>query len=172
MGVVGGLPSTLAGEPAPPRLAYAASDELSELNKRLGLDDRSCLDGASATCATEPVETRVPSIPSSSRNSAVLALAALTGIGVLGGARSIRKLSGSCAPDWYHTGGPQQIGYATAFDVSGEFVPPVPLPFDALAPAAYQSPIACSDAPPLTDAHSPGAARAPPFCADPYAPGT
>jgi hypothetical protein len=50
-------------------------------------------------------------------SSLSLVLSALATLGAYQGSRSFRRLHLSSAPDWYHTGGPAQVGHVTPFDL-------------------------------------------------------
>lgn len=56
-------------------------------------------------------------------SSLTLGLTALAGLGLYQAGRSIRKFSISALPEWYHTGGPQQVGYATPLDIEKWDIP-------------------------------------------------
>jgi hypothetical protein len=49
--------------------------------------------------------------------SASLFLFALGGLGAWNLGRSARKLHLGCLPEWYHSGGPRQVGHATPLDL-------------------------------------------------------
>jgi hypothetical protein len=67
-----------------------------------------------------PVLREVPPV----QNSAALALCALVTLGAYEGGRSLRRLyAAGAVPEWYHTGGPQQIGHATPFDLETPALP-------------------------------------------------
>lgn len=66
----------------------------------------------------EPKVETLPAAPSSFS----LGLTALLGLGAYQATRSLRKLNLGSLPEWYHSGGPQQIGHATPYDLDG---PPV-----------------------------------------------
>ena len=68
-----------------------------------------------------------PSAPS----SLTLVLSGVLSLGAFQGVRSIKKLHLAALPEWYHTGGPAQVGHATPFD----------LQFDALPECAFQQPV-------------------------------
>lgn len=50
-------------------------------------------------------------------SSMALVLSALATLGAYQGVRSVKRLHLNFTPDWYHTGGPTQIGHATPFDL-------------------------------------------------------
>ena len=50
-------------------------------------------------------------------SSMALVLSALATLGAYQGVRSVKRLHLNFAPDWYHTGGPTQVGHATPFDL-------------------------------------------------------
>lgn len=68
-------------------------------------------------CTTDllaPLESRtLPAVP----DSAVLCLSAFASLGVWQLGRSVRKLHLSFTPEWYHDGGPTQVGHATPLDL-------------------------------------------------------
>ena len=55
--------------------------------------------------------------------SATLALYAFGTFGLWHLGRSARKLHFGALPEWYHTGGPQQIGHAVPFDLDSGALP-------------------------------------------------
>jgi len=55
--------------------------------------------------------------------SVALFLSALSGLGVWQLGRSARKFNLASVPDWYHTGGPIQVGHVTA--INPDFTAPV-----------------------------------------------
>ena len=61
-------------------------------------------------------------------SSAVLFLSAFLSLGLWQVARSSRDLNLAHLPDWYHTGGPVQVGHATPFDL--DFSSLLPCPFE------------------------------------------
>jgi len=68
-------------------------------------------------------------------SSMALVLSALATLGAYQGVRSVKRLHLNFTPDWYHTGGPTQIGHATPFDLEFggalpvcEFDEPVAMP--------------------------------------------
>jgi hypothetical protein len=64
---------------------------------------------AGQTCETQPVPPLTEG-----QGSLSLCLYGLISFGVFRSASSIRKLSFGQIPDWYHTGGPSQIGHSFA----------------------------------------------------------
>ena len=68
--------------------------------------------------------------------SAALFLSALVSVGAWQLVRSARQISFSVVPEWYHTGGPAQVGHAVALDLDFgamplcRFAPPAPKPPD------------------------------------------
>lgn len=64
-----------------------------------------------------PATARGPSNDAPRGNSLSLFVIAIASFGAYGGVRSIKRVGANYAPDWYHTGGPQQIGYSTVFDL-------------------------------------------------------
>jgi hypothetical protein len=59
--------------------------------------------------ATKPAQ-----ILTDRQNSLTLCLYALLGLGLCRSAPLVRKFHFSCIPDWYHSGGPSQIGHSFA----------------------------------------------------------
>jgi hypothetical protein len=119
--------------PAPPSVS-AGDTRLEEINWLLR-DGREC---QPEPMTQGPVAERqisggvaceVPTAPS----SLALAASALASLGAFHGLRCLRKLNFAAGslPDWYHTGGPVQIGHATPFD----------LEFGALAVCAFDEPV-------------------------------
>lgn len=78
-----------------------------------------------STVATPQVLSRMPS-------SLLLGLTALAGMGLYHAGQSIRRVQGPLVAEWYHTGGPQQIGHATPLDLDTLDLPPCVL--DPLVP--------------------------------------
>jgi hypothetical protein len=62
---------------------------------------------------------QLPPLP----GSAALYLSAVASIGGWYALRSARNLSWGALPDWYHTGGPSQIGHASPFDLNFHALP-------------------------------------------------
>jgi hypothetical protein len=62
---------------------------------------------AGPTSATKPAQ-----ILADRQNSLTLCLYALFGLGLCRSAPFVKKLHLGCIPDWYHTGGPLQIGHS------------------------------------------------------------
>jgi hypothetical protein len=54
-------------------------------------------------------------------NGFALGLSALTSLAAFQACRSFRKLNLSTLPEWYHTGGPAQVGHATPYQL--DYVP-------------------------------------------------
>lgn len=50
-------------------------------------------------------------------DSAAVLIFGLGGVGVWQAGRSAKKFASSIAPDWYHTGGPAQIGHSTPLPI-------------------------------------------------------
>ncbi|HEY3242745.1 MAG TPA: hypothetical protein VGM03_05270 [Phycisphaerae bacterium] len=63
--------------------------------------------------------------------SATLFLSAVLSVGALRVLRSAKDLHIGALPEWYHTGGPQQIGHTVAFD----------LDFGAFLPCSFEQPV-------------------------------
>jgi hypothetical protein len=102
----------------PLRTAYAV----------LGLPDAAATESADWTPDDKPpVIQSLPPGPS----SVALVLSALASFGVFHAGRSIRKIHLAGLPEWYHHGGPVQIGHVTVFDPR----------FAAPALCKYESPV-------------------------------
>ncbi len=61
-------------------------------------------------------ETRHPQILADGQSSLSLCLSALIGLGVCSSAHCFKKLHFGFIPEWYHHGGPIQIGHSIAVD--------------------------------------------------------
>jgi len=72
-----------------------------------------------AVPANEPTTQLTPSqeLPAPP-GSASLFLAAVGSLGAWQLTRSVRRLHSAAVPDWFHTGGPRQIGYRFAIDIT------------------------------------------------------
>jgi hypothetical protein len=57
--------------------------------------------------------TALPPVP----DSGMLALSGLLSLGVVQLGRNVRKIHLSALPEWYHAGGPTQVGHATPLDL-------------------------------------------------------
>lgn len=147
----------------------ATHSEASSLPTR-GLSD---FDLATRTAVQVPLEaehfgdvfeTSKPQPPLS--DSAAVLLAGLGGVGVWQAGRNAKKFVSSIAPDWYHTGGPNQIGHSTplpydfsnvvAIDVAFE------LPIVVIPHVSYRVPLVAASPPPVSWRVSVLAPRAPP----------
>jgi hypothetical protein len=64
--------------------------------------------------AGQASETRPAQILTDRQNSLTLCLYALLGLGLCRSAPFVKKLHLGCIPDWYHSGGPSQIGHSFA----------------------------------------------------------
>lgn len=73
----------------------------------------------------QQVMSRTPS-------SLLLGLTALAGLGLFQAGQTIRRVQGPLVAEWYHTGGPVQIGRATPLDLNALDLPPCEL--DPLVP--------------------------------------
>jgi hypothetical protein len=62
----------------------------------------------------QPCETNRMLVLTDGQSSRSLCLYALLALGLSKSALFIKKLSSTCLPDWYHTGGPWQIGHSFA----------------------------------------------------------
>jgi hypothetical protein len=97
------------------------------------LHDPAGLGEPAAASESEAGEFRsLPGLPGSARLflSAVLSLAAWQAL------RSTRHLHLSALPDWYHSGGPVQIGHAVPFDLDCSELPLRPLETAVVEPPA------------------------------------
>ena len=65
-----------------------------------------------STSSDAELTAQTPDAPS----GLALGLSALASLGVYRAGRSLRKLHFAALPEWYHTGGPVQVGHATPFD--------------------------------------------------------
>jgi hypothetical protein len=88
---------------------------------------------ASDDSATQPL----PSAPS----SATLCLSAFAGFGVWQLTRSARKMHLGSLPEWYHDGGPAQIGHVTPLDLSFDLSALPICHFEAPDPSGDQGPL-------------------------------
>lgn len=70
-------------------------------------------------------EMQHPQILTNGQGSFNLCLSALIGLGLCSSAHWVKKLSFGFVPEWYHNGGPFQIGHS--FAVSPESLCPVPV---------------------------------------------
>ena len=84
-----------------------------------------------------PSAQSLPSAPS----SATLCLSAFAGFGVWQLSRSARKIHLGSLPEWYHDGGPAQVGHATPFDLSFNFSAFPVCHFEAPEPAGDRRPV-------------------------------
>jgi hypothetical protein len=64
--------------------------------------------------AGEASEARPAEILTDQQNSLTLCLYALLGLGLCRSVPLVKKCHLSCIPDWYHSGGPSQIGHSLA----------------------------------------------------------
>ena len=67
-----------------------------------------------AVQAGQTSETKPAQILADRQNSLSLCLYALFGLGLCRSAPFVKKLHLGCIPDWYHSGGPSQIGHSFA----------------------------------------------------------
>jgi len=115
----------------------AGVQSLADLNALLGCPGSGLLDavrpGAALPVAAAPDADGFQELPPAP-SSLALVLSALASLGAYQGARSLKRLHLSFTPDWYHTGGPLQVGHAT----------PLQLEFDhaALAICTFDEPVA------------------------------
>jgi len=76
--------------------------------------------------SAEPMdETQPVHLLSDSQSSLALCLYGLLGFGALRSASWMKRLSFTLIPDWYHTGGPSQIGHS--FAISPDCLCPAPV---------------------------------------------
>ena len=68
--------------------------------------------------------TRPPQILTDGQSSLSLCLSALIGLGLCSSAHCLKKLHFGFIPEWYHSGGPSQIGHSLA--VNPDSICPVP----------------------------------------------
>ena len=89
--------------------------------------------GALPLCVPEAPEAGVPAARAleGGPGSASLFFVALGALGAWQVGRSLRKVHYGLAPDWYHTGGPAQVGRASPIDLSAP----------AAAAPAYSNPL-------------------------------
>ncbi len=66
------------------------------------------------TAAAEAREAKPVQVLADRQSSLSLCLYVLMGIGLCKTVPSVRKLSLGCIPDWYHDGGPSQVGHSQA----------------------------------------------------------
>ena len=72
----------------------------------------------------QPSQTRPPQILTDGQSSLSLCLSALIGLGLCSSAHCLKKLHFGHIPEWYHNGGPSQIGHSLA--VNPDSICPVP----------------------------------------------
>lgn len=132
--------TSLPSSNAPNQLAPDSSagvQSLADLNTLLGCPGSGLLDvvrpGAALPVAAAPDADAFQDLPPAP-SSMALVLSALASLGAYQGVRSLKRLHLSFTPDWYHTGGPLQVGHAT----------PLQLEFDhaALAICTFDEPVA------------------------------
>ncbi len=70
-------------------------------------------------------ETKPAQILTDRQNSLTLSLYALLGLGLCRSAPFVKKLHFSCIPEWYHSGGPSQIGHS--FAIPPDCLPSAPV---------------------------------------------
>lgn len=104
--LVGGRTSLPQASPARPPFGCSGAFAL-------GLGSLDFLLKANAD-VTQTGETRNLQVLARSPGSLSLCLYALLGLGLCRSAPFVKKLSLGCLPDWYHTGGPFQIGHSHA----------------------------------------------------------
>lgn len=90
----------------------------------LDLPDYSAAQAAPVTVLTDSARPahsstvhRVPPVPS----SAAMFLSAVLSVGAWHAVRSARHLHAGPVPEWYHTGGPIQVGHAVPYDFHAEW---------------------------------------------------
>ncbi len=81
------------------------------------------LDSLPAACLpeakTEPgdaSQAKAPQVLADHQSSLTLCLYVLMGVGLCKTVPSVRKISLGCIPDWYHSGGPVQVGHSHAVE--------------------------------------------------------
>ena len=74
---------------------------------------------AAPSKAEQTTLRELPPAPSSMS----LVLSALATLGAYQGARSVKRIHLNFSPEWYHTGGPAQIGHATPYDLDCSALP-------------------------------------------------
>ena len=70
-------------------------------------------------------KTQPPQILTDGQNSLSLCLSAIIGLGLCSSAHYVKRLSLGFIPEWYHNGGPFQIGHS--FVVERDSVSPIPV---------------------------------------------
>ncbi len=95
-----------------------ALDEVNWLLKRAASDQRGVAlpIGPVLPVAEAPKDSGVTPLPAGP-NGLALGLSALTSLAAVQACRSLRKLHLSALPEWYHTGGPMQVGHATPYQL-------------------------------------------------------
>jgi hypothetical protein len=73
----------------------------------------------------QPNETMPALVLTDRQNSLTLCLYALLGLGLCRSAPLVKKLHFGCITDWYHSGGPSQIGHS--FAISSDCLPAAPI---------------------------------------------
>jgi len=104
-------PSVQTGEPADSRNNSSVAPSLACLSIT-GLDSASLAFLPPDKADVEPAVEETPPCPilTEGLDSFSLCLSALAGLGLCGAGRSVKKTSLGFIPDWYHHGGPYQIG--------------------------------------------------------------
>ncbi len=103
------LPSSL-----PHRAGPQASDALGVCADWPDVADLDSLPGVSLPAAGEARDAKPVQILADHQSSLSLCLYVLMGIGLCKTVPSVRKLSLGCIPEWYHDGGPSQVGHSHA----------------------------------------------------------
>lgn len=79
----------------------------------------------SKDAAEQVLQTQPAYILSDGQTSFSLCLYALVGLGLCKSAPFVKKLSFGCIPEWYHNGGPFQIGHSHAVPANNLSITPV-----------------------------------------------
>ncbi len=88
--------------------------------------------------AGQTSETKPAQILTDRQNSLALCLYALLGLGLCRSAPFVKKLHVSCIPEWYHSGGPSQVGHSHA--ISPDCLCPAPVYCFVQADGATEDP--------------------------------
>jgi len=82
------------------------------------------LSGAAGCDLAQHSQTRPPQILTDGQSSLSLCVSALIGLGLCSSAHCLKKLHFGHIPEWYHNGGPSQIGHSLA--INPDSICPVP----------------------------------------------
>lgn len=113
-----------------PRCLDRSKGSLLSLDTQHGVDA-----GRTSEETATPALHRIPESPS----SLWLGLTALASFGLYHASQSIRRAHVPLMAEWYHTGGPEQIGHATPLDLDTRDLPACAL--DCFAPQVYRTPL-------------------------------